>query len=170
MTNVDIEHLREKLLSLGLATDSTIQGLSPAEIEAVAAAQGDLPGSYARFLAAMGRQAGHLMRGTDLYFPRILKAREWAVDLLRESGQPFQLESDDVVFALHQGYVMYFFRQRGDDPEVWEYAEGESAPVPSGKGLAAFLEATAEAEADIIRSIPPEMYRTITGTDRPIRP
>jgi hypothetical protein len=46
--------------------------------------------------------------------------------LLEESGRPFALPPDAVVFAMHQGYQFCYFHAEGitDDPAVFYYFEG----------------------------------------------
>jgi hypothetical protein len=51
--------------------------------------------------------------------------REWAIDLLEESGEPFSLPDNAIVFLMHQGYQFFFFHADGinDDPPVYYYFE-----------------------------------------------
>ncbi len=67
--------------------------------------------------------------GTDMDFPNLANLREWAKELLVESGIKFKLPNNAYVFAMHQGYqFMYFLCGDDDDPEVWYFHEGNKEP------------------------------------------
>jgi hypothetical protein len=86
-----------------------------------------LAGAYRLFLQLIGGGAGFFLRGSDVYYPKMLDLKEAACDLLSENESPFVLEDSDRVFLMHQGYCFDFLRGSGPDPEVWSYSEGSSA-------------------------------------------
>lgn len=104
-----MESFGRDLIESGFATSDSIIGCDSAEIAQVysLAPEGfPIPDEYHAFLAQMGKQAGTLFRGTDLFFPRMLDAREAAEDI---SGEGPTLENH-YFFGHHQGYKVYFFR------------------------------------------------------------
>ncbi|PPK65611.1 SMI1/KNR4 family protein [Actinokineospora auranticolor] len=110
--------------------DGAFAGLTDAEIEAVRAAQGvsALPAYYIGFLRRMGREAGAFLVGTDIFHPRILEVPEGARELLAENDESHLLPDGAVVFALHQGYMAYWFDPNPtDNPRVHLYVEGRDA-------------------------------------------
>ena len=121
-----------KLVKGGLAKPEEICGCSAAEIAEIEAASGhaaQLPAQYRSFLREMGRSAGHFLRGTDVFYPQILKLRNIALALLRECAVGWSLGSHDFVFSSHQGYQFLFFDwSRGDDPPVMLFLEGDTEP------------------------------------------
>ncbi|MFJ2839509.1 SMI1/KNR4 family protein [Nocardia sp. NPDC087230] len=106
----DMESFGRDLIESGFATSDSIIGCDSAEIAQVysLAPEGfPIPDEYHAFLAQMGKQAGTLFRGTDLFFPRMLDAREAAEEI---SGEGPTLENH-FFFGHHQGYKVYFFRR-----------------------------------------------------------
>lgn len=111
---------------LGVPVDGCL-GLSDEEIRRVADDQavGRLPGRYVEFLRVMGRKAGRLLVGTDAFYPDILGLKQDASDLLAENGVGGLIQDESVVFAMHQGYQVYWISSSAlDDPPVFMYQEG----------------------------------------------
>lgn len=81
----------------------------------------------------MGKRAGTLFKGTDLFFPRMLDAVEAAEDV---AGKGLALDGQ-FFFGHHQGYKVYFFK-RGSDA-VYAYQEGSSEDQKLADGFIEFL-------------------------------
>lgn len=149
MTSVDAHKVMDRLLSMLLdfrrATSAEVSGLTEGEIAAVEADQGvKLPSIYLAFLAAMGRSAGSLFVGSDVFFPLVLGLRRDAEELLEENGSPFELDGTDVVFLMHQGYQFMFMHGPDDDPPVFLYKEGNDGPDLVASRFSSFLEGAIE--------------------------
>jgi hypothetical protein len=80
------------------------------------------------------------MRGSDVFYPRVIGLGESARELLAENDVPFVLTESDRVILMHQGYMFDFLRGPGPDPEVWSYCEGE-APALSFARFTDWLQA-----------------------------
>jgi hypothetical protein len=133
--------LRDLAVRRGLGNIGDFQGLSASEIADVAADQGvALPAVYVAFLQVMGRKAGRLFVGTDALFPQLIGLKRDATALLDENEAPFRLEPCDVVVYMHQGYIFGYLRGSGEDPQVFEYKEGEGSAIPVGDTLSGYLE------------------------------
>jgi hypothetical protein len=109
--------------------DDGLVGLSDEEIQLVTRDQelDHLPARYVEFLRVMGRSAGRLLAGTDVFYPDILGLRRDALELLSENGVAGLIQDGSVVFAMHQGYQVYWMNGAADDPPVLMYHEGDSA-------------------------------------------
>ncbi|MGW6623102.1 SMI1/KNR4 family protein [Nocardia sp. NPDC055002] len=132
----DIEMFSHELIESGFATSDTIIGCDSAEIAQVysIAPEGfPIPDEYRAFLEKMGKKAGTLFRGTDLFFPRMLDAVEAAEDV---SGKGLTLDGR-FFFGHHQGYKVYFFK-RGSGA-VYGYQEGTSEEEKLADGFIEFL-------------------------------
>ncbi|MGS2809913.1 hypothetical protein [Nocardia sp. MW-W600-9] len=106
----DIKDLRQELFASGVASEDEIVGCSASEMEDVSSSAGSfrLPDQYLAFLQVMGRRAGNLFEGTDIFYPRLLEAREAAIDVASQGGDSLSLENR-FFFGHHQGYKVYFF-------------------------------------------------------------
>jgi len=107
-----VERVRELAGSLAREFgNETVVGLSSVEIVEVATALGghELPSSYVEFLRLMGKVAGRMLVGTDIFYPRLLKVKEYAQELFEETGRVDLMSDTSIVFALHQGYQVYWF-------------------------------------------------------------
>ncbi|MFD4352485.1 SMI1/KNR4 family protein [Nocardia sp. NPDC058518] len=135
-SNHDIETFSRELIESGFATSDSIIGCDSAEITQVysVAPEGfPIPDEYQAFLEYMGKKAGTLFRGTDLFFPRMLDAIEAAEDVF---GKGLALEGK-FFFGHHQGYKVYFFK-RGSGA-VYAYQEGSSEDQKLADGFIEFL-------------------------------
>ncbi|MCC3318094.1 SMI1/KNR4 family protein [Nocardia africana] len=132
----DIESFGRELLESGFATRESIIGCNAEEIAqvyAVAPVGFPVPGEYHAFLEHMGKKAGTLFRGTDLFFPQMLDSRDAAVDI---SGEGLSLD-DRFFFGDHQGYKVYFFKLGSE--AVYTYQEGDPEETKLADGFIAFL-------------------------------
>jgi hypothetical protein len=89
-----------------------------------------LPAAYRAYLLLAGAYPPPELIGSDCHGHYLYSLRKWAEELLQECGHPFELPSDAVVFLMHQGYHFFYFRADGcdDDPPVYDYIEGTTAP------------------------------------------
>ncbi|HUY75553.1 MAG TPA: SMI1/KNR4 family protein [Ktedonobacterales bacterium] len=89
-----------------------------------------LPAAYREFLLWMGKGAGNFLAGDACFYDALPQLREFALDLLAESGAPLRLPDDAFVFSMHDGYQFLFFRaSEGANPPAYWYGEGEPAPA-----------------------------------------
>ncbi|KQY28432.1 MULTISPECIES: SMI1/KNR4 family protein [Nocardia] len=117
----DMVSFSRDLIESGFATSDSIIGCDAGEIAQVYSVAPDsfpIPGEYHAFLEQMGKQAGTLFRGTDLYFPRMLDSIDAAADI---SSEGLSLDHR-FFFGHHQGYKVYFFELGSD--AVYCYQEG----------------------------------------------
>ncbi len=79
--------------------------------------------------------------GSDCTIRSVPKLREGAEELLERCGSQYTLPKEAVVFLMHQGYYfVYFLAENGtDDPPVFAYQEGDSAPVMKAETFSAWL-------------------------------
>lgn len=136
-----MKSLRDLIIEHGVATPAEILGCDEAEVEHL---EGNLsvrlPLAYRLFLLSMGKCAGNLFSGTDIFYERISRFREWLLEAVAESGDNFALPGDAVVFMSHQGVVFMFFRTSdGDDPPVYRYCQGTGAPIVQDQSFIEFL-------------------------------
>lgn len=119
-----------------------IVGLSDDEIEAVRVDQGvtQLPARYIEFLRLMGRKAGSILVGTDIFYPDTLGLKPDGKQLLEENGLAVLISENSVVFAMHQGYQVYWMTSDGfGDPPVFMYQEGDETVSSTWPSFSAFL-------------------------------
>lgn len=104
-----------------------VAGVQAGEITEICTDQdlASLPLYYEEFLFRMGRGAGQLLVGTDAFYPSILGAKEDARNLLSENSASHLMRESAVVFAIHQGYQLYWLESLDDDPPVAFYEEGD---------------------------------------------
>ena len=161
-----IELLRQALIDLGLAGPDEFLGCSEAEIDELQQHwDRDLPTTYRRFLAVMGREAGEFLVGTDVFLPYLRSMQEGAEEILAEAPTPLQLPADAVVFAMHQGYQFWFFRtSEGEDPPVYYYMELKDSWRTVADHLTEFLLTLAQNQADMKATR--DRFREEHGLDR----
>lgn len=135
------ENLVKELLDSGLAVKEDIKHCSSEDIASLKATSGGyLPIVYEQYLLKIGRCAGKFMQGTDIFYPSILGLKEDAIELLEENEENFKLPDDAFVFSMHQGYeFLYFLLSDGDDPEIYQYIEGDEAPTKAWDSFTEFL-------------------------------
>jgi hypothetical protein len=121
--------LLDDLLAAGVTLPEGLQGLTDAEVEEVRIGQqvDRLPGRYVEYLRVMGRRAESVWVGTEAFYPGILSLKADRMDLLREDGAMNLMPAEAVVFAMHQGYQVYWMVNIDEeDPAVAMYQEGSS--------------------------------------------
>ncbi len=83
-----------------------------------------LPQAYIDFMHYAGH--GQYWMGSDYSFECVKYLKEYAKELLIENEFSYQLQDDDFVFWMHQGYIFCFFNlNEGDNPPVYFYDEGK---------------------------------------------
>ena len=130
------------LIRSKLAPRHAIIGCPTSEIREIEQAFGlPLPKSYVEFLRDAGKNAGLFMRGTDMFYPALLKNRAALQDVLDRDGNPFLLSGGTFVFSNHQGYIFHFFDTcvGMDDPPVFGYKEGELSTRKIDESFSMFL-------------------------------
>jgi hypothetical protein len=145
--------IKRSLRERGLADPSEIRGCTAVAISLLEQAYGlRFPEAYREFLAEMGRSAGELFRGSDAFYDKLVHLRGWAMEMIEESASGFELPGDAVVFLMHQGYVLFFFRtSEGDDPPVYRLRETEKAATRVNDAFSSFLTSTVAACAEMCR-------------------
>ena len=138
------------LLESGGARVEELKGCTADEVEQLEQYLGvELPSSYKAFLMVAGHGAGPFLRGTDFTYGFVFYLRDAAEELLQASEQ--KLPVDAVVFAMHQGYVFWYFHT-GDglaDPPVRRFQEGDQRPAEVAPSFTEFLARTAQEEARV---------------------
>lgn len=104
-----------------------------------------LPAAYRAYLLIAGGRPPPSLVGSDCHADYLYQLRHWAAELLQECGDPFVLTADAVVFLMHQGYVFQYYLagEWSDDPPVFQYLEGEPAPVEKFERFSEWVEAIA---------------------------
>jgi hypothetical protein len=124
---VYIEPILKEMSALGSPDQRTLLPCTAAEISLLE--QNThllLPGAYKEFLLTMGKGAGDLLVGSDVFYQQIGNLQESAKEMLSEDAFPQKLPADAFVFFMHQGYQFNFFcTSEGDDPPVYRYFEGK---------------------------------------------
>lgn len=120
----------------------SVTGLTDSEIDRVHELWGvrRTPERYGEFLSLMGRGAGRILRGTDAFFPEILDMRRASDEFFAENIGGMNLPEGAVVFAMHQGYQVYWMESMTlQDPPVSLYMEGEPAPMIRWNSFTEFM-------------------------------
>lgn len=131
----------ECLIEEDICKAADIKGASFAEVKKLEAATGKaLPAQYREFLFGLGNGAGDFFKGRDIFLSSLKGLREDAIDLLKENQEEAELNENQFVFSMHQGYEFtYFGLMEGDDPPVYQYVEGIGPPVLTWHSLSEFL-------------------------------
>jgi hypothetical protein len=113
MPNSLIEDIKRKLIKLKIVLPQEFVGCTPDQIEEIKLSQNvtRLPAVYEDFLLTMGRGKGwYIGCRYEFLYPWLIKAKEEALESLREYHAPMPLPKDAFVFFIHdQGYEFYFF-------------------------------------------------------------
>lgn len=135
--------IRRRLIALPESRGQDLEGASEEEIRQLEMyAGGRLPLVYKQFLRQLGRSAGELFRGSDYSVSQRfhLHLREHAEKLLMRSKAPFALATAAFVFLMSQGcQISFFYLDRGDDPSVYHYLEGDPVPRQLDATLSGYL-------------------------------
>ncbi|RZS43805.1 hypothetical protein EV193_102786 [Herbihabitans rhizosphaerae] len=140
-----LDDLPEQLITLGLAAEATITPCTPAEVDEVRASHGvdTLSEPYERFLLLMGRGAGELLRGTDIYYPTALNLAEYTEEYLAENDVAHLFAPGSIVVAMHQGYHVSWIEPSG---VVHENVEPDTTIHKTWPGMADWLLTYAQAQ------------------------
>ena len=128
-------------------TSDVVIGMTDAEIDRVRSLWKIrvIPDRYGQFLSLMGRGGGRILRGTDAFFPKILDMRRAADDFFSDNPGGVGLPQGAVVFAMHQGYQVYWMEDVSlHDPPVSLYMEGDAAPMYRWNSFTGFLNSELE--------------------------
>lgn len=139
MTMLSVERIVRRIREVD---ESAVAGLDRGAIQQVQDAwQVEyLPERYVAFLAGLGMRAGRLLVGTDAFFPEILEMRESAISFFDENEGWMALPEGAMVFAMHQGYQVYWFSDSAaPDPEVVLYMEQRKEPMQVWPSFTGFL-------------------------------
>src|SRR5258708_4440408 len=147
---IDFSVIVRKLVDSGAAKASEVAGCTEGEIEELESAVGaKLPQVYREFLSRMGRSAGQLFLGTDIFFEHLRRGLTKGANLLlARDGKP-PLPKKAFVFGMHQGYQFTFFLLgENEDPTVEGYLEKDDFSRVAGS----FSEFLTQAVEDTIRT------------------
>jgi hypothetical protein len=88
-----------------------------------------IPAAYRAYLAIAGNSPPPELVGSDCHDHYLFELRDAAIELVKESGDPFELPDDAIVFLMHQGYQFFYFQADGvtNDPPVYYYFENRPA-------------------------------------------
>lgn len=135
-----IDQLQANLIEIDSSSPADFIGCTAEEIAQLCEKQGSskLPGLYLQFLQKMGRQAGRLFVGCEVFYSAQIyfDFREVAEEILEINKVVFEIPKSAFVFLNHQGYIfMYFDTETNEyDPELIRYSEGtDSYPVAIGR-------------------------------------
>jgi hypothetical protein len=149
-----IDTLVGEILRLRIANKKTIVGCTDQQMQEIEAVHGrPLPAMYDAFMRRMGKGAGHLFRGTEIFYPEILDLREAAQELFLENHIKTPVSPEWVVFSMHQGYQFLFFDQRTADPPVRWYFEGKGISQMSDSFSAFLAQEVAEHGGLVARGV-----------------
>jgi len=155
MTSTAITAVEKRLMEAGLSSAESFIGCTEEEvinIESRFAIR--LPQCYRDFLAAMGRDAGKFLVGTDYSYPKMLEFRKEAEGLVRACQSSFSLPTTSYVFMFHQGYTFLFFDCQGSvDPSVFMFTEAEREPRKTSESFSEWLLAAAEDDIAAYREL-----------------
>ncbi|MFC3994828.1 hypothetical protein ACFOVU_02815 [Nocardiopsis sediminis] len=117
--------VRDKLISTSVGSDS-IEGCTEEELADIIAMNSTFspPGAYVAFMRCMGKKAGRLLRGTDVFYPGCLDAFEVGVEVF-PGGQIREI----FLFGHHQGYQFYYFKP--NDQHVYLRTEDDDGLTDS---------------------------------------
>jgi len=135
------ESLVSEILETGLAVEQDIRCCSFEDVASLeAGVKKALPLAYKDYLLKIGRGAGRFFQGTDIFYPGVKDLKNEAIELLEENEEKFGLPDDAFVFSMHQGYeFLYFMLSENDDPEVYQYVEGEGEPMKVWSSFSSFV-------------------------------
>jgi hypothetical protein len=86
MNQSAVEAAIDELTQAGVVTPGALKGCTPEEIGQIKTRfRLQLPAIYEEFLTRMGKGAGRFLNGSDYLFPALLRLREDAETILRES-------------------------------------------------------------------------------------
>lgn len=125
----DIEILRRRLISSGIADASSLGGCSDAEIAAIEERYGPLPASYRSILALIGRRAGCLVdaREIDFFADRLDAVNESVAEAVSEAEEDERIAPPPAgalfISARYLEYQSCLLANGAADSAVWTYNE-----------------------------------------------
>lgn len=139
------------LMSNGMATSDNVVPCSPDEVEEIRKSAGveRLPDQYKDFLLTMGRRAGDLLRGTDFFYPSIVRLADEMRELLDECDATHLIKPGSILLGMHQGSELYWMEPGEPSGPVFLYVEYEEGPRRNWSSLRDFLITQAKEEKKI---------------------
>lgn len=158
-----LEPLIAQMVESGMAPD-TICGCCADEIsELEKLADTKLPQTYVEFMLAMGKQAGAFLSDVLMTYPGIAEfGRSEAQSLVEGTG--FELPADAFVFVDWDYGFLFFYTKQGDDPPVYRYQEGESAPEKVADSFTAWLPFELSSEIEVFKEAEASRRRIKSGS------
>jgi len=141
-----VDESLDRLIDLGLASKQDLRPATTEELDAAERRYGPLPSAYRRFVERAGRGAGRLLAGTDTNLWWLLRIRDELSNTKAADGSPL-IQPSDIVVGSHQGYILIVLVGSGDDPQVAEFKEGESAPRIVAPSFTEWLAESIESDA-----------------------
>ncbi|MFN3549646.1 MAG: PhnD/SsuA/transferrin family substrate-binding protein [Mesorhizobium sp.] len=126
---MDIESLRRRLISSGIADETAMLGCSDTEIAAIEERYGPLPASYREILGLIGRRAGWLVdaREMDFFADRLDAVNESVAEAVAEADEDEQIAPPPPgAFFISARYLEYqscLLANGAADSPVWTYDE-----------------------------------------------
>lgn len=120
--------LKQRLISLGVASAKDIVGCSTEEIERLQkTSKMRLPDAYLQFLRVAGKRAGRFLLDVEIFYDDVDRLNQKAFEKLElwEEGK-LRLPDNSFVFSMRYGEQFMFFVVDGQrsDPEIFHYYEG----------------------------------------------
>ncbi|WP_017326743.1 SMI1/KNR4 family protein [Synechococcus sp. PCC 7336] len=117
----NINDLKEKLISRGIAQEYQLVGCSPQELIQIEEKYGQLPTSYKQIMELLGRRAGKLVDRYefDFYIDQIIKLNEDFLNLIQDEIEETGLSKN--IFLICSRY--------GSNDEFILTEDGEDSPV-----------------------------------------
>ncbi|ALX96041.1 hypothetical protein AV650_21950 [Serratia fonticola] len=140
-----VENIISKLVCNNLINQHSLIGCSTHEVEELESFLGyTLPFEYKEFLRILGKGAGSLFQGTDIYYPRVLELKSEAEELISEMNLNKHLPDNAFVFCMHQGYECNYFLIGEPDPTIFQFYEGQENQRIDNKAYDSFSQFIAE--------------------------
>jgi hypothetical protein len=121
-----VDSILEQLLRSSPSLQKGLVGCTEADIARIEGEFGHkLPVAFVALLKRIGRSRGELWAGADFAFPELLEYREIADSLMSEL-EDLELDEQDFVFLMEQGYQFFFFRVGdSENPPVFFYDDDD---------------------------------------------
>lgn len=139
-----IATFRKRMIETDVARVDEIVGCSDEEMARIRAINPNVaaPTVYLAFMREMGRSSGNLFAGEIISYPECV---DYQHEFHEFADEDPEFHPDQwFVFATHQGYQFYYFRD--GDPRVYLHSEEEQNPFYIWDSFAARLESALEDE------------------------
>lgn len=155
----EVAAIRERLVATDVAREDEILGCTEPEMAEIRNINPSItvPDIYFEFMRQMGRKRGYLLPGTDIQYPECVEYQDEVHEFADED--PTFHPDEWFVFAVHQGYQYYYFRD--GDPRVYIHSEGENNPFFEYASFEELIDSELTAVAQRIDTYRNE-YRKIT--------